>query len=85
MPNRSDDGVAQLIEAYFAHWLKHADIGPQQVATLGFEGAMDALWEALNLGFIKLEGDQNGITGILPIHPPEPPESPLQRPKGARH
>lgn len=80
-----NDGPARIIETYFALWLRESDIGRQHTARLGVDGAMDALWELLNAGFIKLQGDDgHTITGISPCCPPEPPAKPVVRPIGRR-
>jgi hypothetical protein len=41
---------------------------------------MAGLWESLNAGFIKLESDADGFTGIQLCIPPRPPARPLARP-----
>jgi hypothetical protein len=76
-------GYADLVEAYFAHWLQKTDVGRNSVATLGFNGAMDALFETLNAGLIKLETNERGFTGIRPIAPAQPPLVKIFRSGGA--
>ena len=66
-----------LLEAYFAHWFKTSEAGRRSVALLGFDSAMDALFETLNAAFIKLESDSAGFSGIAPCFPPQPPVAPI--------
>ena len=73
-------GPAELIEAYLAVWLHGCDVGRRSIEALGFEGAMNALWDALNGGLIKLEGDATGFTGITRCDPPSPPTKQFARP-----
>ena len=70
--------TAHLVEAYFARWLREAD--PESVRQLGFDGAMDALFDMLNAGLIKLEADGSGFTGLVPCMVPQPPREKLARP-----
>jgi hypothetical protein len=77
---RPASGPAHLVEAYFDHWLRHSDIGRACAEKFGFDAAMDYLWENLNAGFLKLEGDANGFTGIAPCVPPKPPLERMARP-----
>jgi hypothetical protein len=41
---------------------------------------MDAMWEALNAGAIKLEADADGFTGIRMCNPPQRPAKQIARP-----
>jgi hypothetical protein len=74
------EDMARLIEAYAELWLRESAMGQAAVAKLGFDAAMDGLWDALNHGFIKLEGDEEGFTGLQLCDPPEPPLVQLARP-----
>jgi hypothetical protein len=72
-----------LVEAYLAHWLR--EVNPPSVMQLGFDGAMDALFEMLNAGLIKLEADADGFTDLVPCMVPQLPRKKLKRPtKGMR-
>ena len=82
--NHRAASVADLVEDYFGVWLRGCELGHRSVEALGFDGAMDALWESLNAGFIKLEANSEGFTGIKPCFPPQPPEKQLARPSTRR-
>ena len=58
------------LETYFAHWLRTSEAAQRSVALLGLDSAMDALFETLNAGLIKLESDGAGFSGIVPCFPP---------------
>jgi hypothetical protein len=74
-------GPADLIEAYLARWLSESEPGRAIVEGLGgFEAAMDTMWEALNVGAIKLKADANGFTGIKMCNPPQRPAKQIARP-----
>lgn len=72
--------AALMIEDILAKWLRKTGAGRGHIAELGFEGAMDALWELLNAGFVKIEQDGNWFD-IVPVHPPSPPLEKIARPK----
>ncbi len=78
---RRRHGPADLIEAYLAIWLRGSVWGQSIVEQMGFEAAMDGAWAALNAGFIKLESDGDGFTGITPCNPPQPPTRQMARPR----
>ena len=78
---RKASGPADLIETYFGVWLRGTEMGRITVAGMGgFEAAMDAMWEALNAGAIKLEADADGFTGITMCDPPQRPARQIARP-----
>jgi hypothetical protein len=69
---------AHLVEAYLAHWLR--EVNPESLEQLGFDGAIDALFDMLNAGLIKLEADGTGFTDLVPCMVPQPPRKKLTRP-----
>ena len=79
-PPVSREDHARLIEDFFSYWLGNSDTGRQSAQMLGFDGAMDALWESLNAGLIKIESGRRGLTGITPCIPPKPPAARIARP-----
>lgn len=72
--------AARIVEDYFARWLRATPEGRRHVAMYGNDGAIDHLFELLNAGHVKLEGDDRRITRIVPCSPPDPPAAPLVRP-----
>jgi hypothetical protein len=78
---QASGGPAELIEAYLARWLRASELGRLTIGGMGgFEAAMDAMWEALNAGAIKLEADADGFTGIRMCNPPQRPARQIARP-----
>jgi hypothetical protein len=77
--------ASHLVEAYFERWLRSSDIGRRHVARFGFDRAMEHLWENLNAGLIKLEGNERGFTDIVPCIPPQRPLKPMTRPLARGH
>src|SRR5262249_12255404 len=73
-------GPAELIEAYLAVWLPGCEGGRRSIAALGFEGATNAMCDALQPGLIQPEGDAKGFTGITRVDPPSPPAKQFARP-----
>jgi hypothetical protein len=73
--------VGALIEAYARLWLKGTDVGRKILGESSLDEAIDAVFELLNAGFIKLEGDATGIKGIKLCAPPEPPLGIAVRPR----
>ena len=67
---------AHLVEAYLAHWLR--EVNPESLKQLGFNGAMDALFDMLNAGLIKIEADADGFTDLVPCMVPQPPRKKLR-------
>jgi hypothetical protein len=76
----TDDNVAKLIEAFVARWLIETDLGQSAVEKFGFEEAMDSIFEALNLGVLKITGSPHALTGIRICKRPVPPSRTIHRP-----
>jgi hypothetical protein len=79
----ASEDVGRLIDGYVQKWLRENQLGRELVkeVALPFDEAVDAVFELLNLGHLKIEGDQHGFTGIRFCVPPEPPFGPVKRPK----
>jgi hypothetical protein len=73
---------AHLVEAYLIHWLR--EVNPPSLEQTGLDGAVDALFEMLNAGLIKLEADADGFTDLVPLAVPQPPRVKLVRPGNGR-
>ena len=56
------------------------EVNPESVTQLGFESTIDALFELLNAGLIKIESDGTGFTDLVPCMVPQPPRMKLRRP-----
>lgn len=76
--------AALIVEDFLSAWLTRTAQGHEYVAAFGHDGAIDALFELLNAGWVKLEGNGKRITGIVPCDAPVPPSEPLVRQKRAR-
>lgn len=71
---------ALIVEDFLARWMRETEQGQSYVDRFGHDRAMDALFELLNAGFVKLERRGTTITGIVPCSPPDPPAEPMARP-----
>lgn len=81
--HEASEDVGRLIDGYVQKWLRESQLGRDLVKEVGlpFDEAVDAVFELLNIGHLKIESDQHGFTGIRFCVPPEPPFGPVKRPK----
>jgi len=71
-----------MIERYVVMWLHGTELGQSILAELpdvSPDDAVDAVFNLLNTGFLKIIGDRQGLTGIELGMPPEPPRMQIQR------
>jgi hypothetical protein len=83
LPKQPSSDAVEIIEQYVARWLRESEMGRSILHELAvsFEEAMDAVFELLNTGCLKITGNTEGFTGIEFRIPPEPPTCQIRRPK----
>lgn len=78
MPDRM---LGTLIERLASQWLTQSEVGEEIVAAMGADAAVDAVFELLNSGLLKLIYDPHGhLVGLRPCLPAQPPKRILLRP-----
>lgn len=77
MSRRTHD--PRLVEIAVRRWLAETGVGTDLVRDQGLDAAVDAVFELLNAGFLKLTGSTRNITGITPTDRPHLPASPFVR------
>jgi len=76
-----DDDVAWLIERFATCWLAETPLGREILGAMSLDAAIDAIFESINAGLIKLTTDKDGLpVGFAPQSQPEPPKRPIRRP-----
>jgi hypothetical protein len=79
------DGVAELVEQFALCWLHNTELGRAIRADMTVDQAVDAVFEALNAGILKLAKDEDGnLVGFTVRQVPEPPDRTVLR-RGKRH
>jgi hypothetical protein len=72
---------AAFLEDYVKRWLRETPNGRGCLArATSFEDAVDAVFELINTGFLKLIADDEAFLGLETRFPPEPPQTPIRRP-----
>jgi hypothetical protein len=73
--------LAKLIEALAVAWLSDSDLGREIHATMTTDEAIDAVFNLLNQGFLKLAIDRSRQPVGFTFSPnPKPPMQPIMRP-----
>ncbi len=68
------DPVAELVEQFALHWLENTDLGREICANMTLDEALDAVFELLNAGILKLAKDEDsGQLGFTLRLIPDPP------------
>jgi hypothetical protein len=80
-----NDNLGPLVEALVAKWLRESDLGQSILVEMTLDAAIDAAFELMNLGIIKLTGTRGKITGIEVCETPRPPLRTVFRPGSRRH
>lgn len=76
-----DPALGIVIERFALRWLDETEIGHEIVATMGIDPAIDAVFELLNSGLLKLIRARDGTpVGVRPCFPAQPPKCVLHRP-----
>jgi hypothetical protein len=79
MQKQLDPRMHQFLEEYVLRWLRKTMLGQSMVREFGMEAATDGVFEMLNLGYLKIIADEDGLTGIETRFPPVPPLIPIVR------
>jgi hypothetical protein len=78
--------LSKLIEGLALAWLVSSDIGRQMRATMTTDEALDAVFELLNAGFLKIAVDsKRQPTGFTFSPEPHPSSRPISRPTRPIH
>jgi hypothetical protein len=81
MSRKKPDPVAELVEQFATHWLEDTDLGCEIRANMTIDEALDAVFELLNAGILKLAKDEhNQLVGFTIRPVPEPPTRTIFRP-----
>jgi hypothetical protein len=75
------DAVSLTVEAFARTWLQETDAGCRlrRACNLELDQAIDAIFELLNAGYLKLEMDDDTLTDFTVCTPPSPPAEAIQR------
>jgi hypothetical protein len=73
--------LAKLIEALALAWFSDSDLGREILSTMTTDEAIDAVFNLLNQGFLKLAVDRSHQPIGFTFSPnPKPPMQPIMRP-----
>jgi hypothetical protein len=74
------DTVAALVEGFAAVWFQETELGQSILGSMTLDAAIDAVFEALNSGLIKLrKTPDGGINGFTLCDKPSPPKRVITR------
>ena len=72
---------AELVEQFSLRWLQHTALGREIRASMTLDQALDAVFELLNAGILKLAKDRQGrLVGFTIRRVPELPARTIFRP-----